>query len=402
MTARSLRRGALAASAAALLAAGTAIAVPATAAETGDPLAEHQWGLDQVRAPAAWGTSTGDGVVIAIVDTGVDLGHPDLAGQLVGGATFTCGDEPAPCGNGDWVGPDGEAQSNDTHGTHVAGIAAAATGNGIGIAGTAPDAKLMPVKVLEDGSGSFEEIAAGIRWAADQGADVINLSLGALPGVQALTFTGVISETSEAVAYARSQGAVVVAAAGNDFQFPLCGTPAFEDGALCVTATDKREAPAAYSNWGLKPDLQAVAAPGGSLLPICGEDVLSTVPRGTGNAEVCGYGTDYDEYAGTSMAAPHVSGVAALLAAQGRTDTEVLEVLLTTSRQPVGDARGVFTPNYGWGIVDAEAAVAAPGGSGTGTTDGGTTDGGTTDGGADREKTNNKGGNGHGKGGKKQ
>jgi subtilisin family serine protease len=354
-----IRRGVLAASGAAALAAGAALAVPATAAATGDPLASQQWGLDQVRAQSAWGSSTGAGTVIAIVDTGVDLAHPDLAGKLVGGATFTCDGRPAPCGNGDWVGPDGQAQPSDTHGTHVAGIAGAATGNGVGVAGVAPDAKLMPVKVLEDGGGSFGEIAAGVRWAADNGADVINLSLGALPGVQALTFTGVIDDTTEAVAYARSKGAVVVAAAGNDFQVPLCGTPAFDDGALCVTATDRREAPAAYSNWGLKPDLQSVAAPGGSLLPACGEDVVSTVPTGTGRSQTCGYGTAYDEYAGTSMAAPHVSGVAALLAAQGRTDTQVLDVLLTTSRQPLTGARGVFTPNYGWGIVDAQAAVAA-------------------------------------------
>ena len=373
MTAPWTRRGALAATAAAALALTAAAAPTATAAETGDPLSSWQWGLDQVHAPEAWSTSTGDGALIAIVDSGVDLSHPDLASQLVGGATFTCGDRPAPCGNGDWVGPDGEAQENDRHGTHVAGIAAAATGNGIGVAGTAPEADLLAVKVLEDGSGSFEEIAAGIRWSADQGADVINLSLGAIPGAQALTYTGLISDTTEAIAYARSQGAVVVAAAGNDFQFPLCGTPAFEDGALCVTATDSREAPASYSNMGLKPDLQAVAGPGGSSLPACGEDVLSTVPVGTSQyGETCGYGADYDEMAGTSMAAPHVSGVAALLAAQGRTDEQILEILLTTSRQPLTDARGVFTPHYGWGIVDAVAAVAAPGATTDGT--GGSTD----------------------------
>lgn len=352
------RRGALALTGA--LALATALALPAGAASTGDPLSPQQWGLDQVRAPAAWATTTGEGTVIAIVDTGVDLDHPDLAGQLVGGATFTCDGKPGPCGNGDWVGPDGEAQSPDSHGTHVAGIAAAATGNGVGVAGTAPDASLMPVKVLEDGSGSFEDIAAGIRWAVDHGADVVNLSLGAIPGAQALTYTGLISDTTDAVAYARSQGVIVVAAAGNDVQVPLCGTPAFEDGALCVTATDKREAPAAYSNGALKPDLQAVAGPGGSLLG-CDEDVVSTVPQGTGISDFCEFSSDYDAYAGTSMAAPHVAGVAALLVAQGRTDDNVLETLLTTSRQPIIDARGVYTTSYGWGIVDAVAAVAAPG-----------------------------------------
>jgi serine protease len=243
----------------------------------------------------------------------------------------------------------------------VAGIAAAATGNGIGVAGVARDATILPVKVLDADGGSFADIAAGIRYSADRGADVVNLSLGALPGVQALTFTGLISDVQDAIVYARSKGTVVVAAAGNDGMFPLCGTPAFEDGAVCVTATDKREAPAAYSNMGLKPDLASVAGPGGSLLPVCGEDVLSTVAQGTGRNASCGYGTDYDQYAGTSMATPHVAGVAALLAAQGRTDENIVTTLLTTSRQPVAGVRGAFTPQYGWGIVDAQAAVAAPG-----------------------------------------
>lgn len=334
------------------------------AAETGDPLAVKQWGLDQVRATQAWPTSTGAGAVVAVVDSGVDLDHPDLAGQLLQqGKTFLeCGNNG--CGNGDWEsGPNARRASKSTHGTHVTGIVAAATGNGLGVAGVARDAKILPVKVLDEEGGTFEDIALGIRYAADQGADVINLSLGAIPGAQALTITGLITDTQEAIAYARGKGSLVVAAAGNDFQVPLCGTPAFDSGALCVTATDRREAPAAYSNMGINQELQAVAGPGGSLLPICGEDVLSTVPVGTGRSEVCGNGKDYDEYAGTSMATPHVAGVAALLAAQGRDDDAILAVLLTTSRQPITGTRGVYTPSYGYGIVDAVAAVAAPGAS---------------------------------------
>lgn len=336
------------------------LAVPAGAA-TGDPLRRAQYGVDQVRAEPAWTVSRGAGAVIAVVDTGVDLQHPDLRNKLVAGATFTGCDEerPAPCGNGDFRGPDGE-NNGDEHGTHVAGIAAAATDNGVGIAGVAPDAKIMPVKVLEKGSGKTAGIAAGIRWAATNGADVINLSLGSLRGAQALTITGLSADIRDAVAYARDKGVVVVAAAGNDFQFPLCSTPAFEDGALCVTSTDKREAPSAFSNQGIKPGLMAVAAPGGSLLPACGEDVVSTVPADTGQAAACGYGTSYDEYAGTSMATPHVAGVAALLAAQGRSAEDILKVLLATSRQGNTNVRGAFSPQYGWGIVDATAAVRAP------------------------------------------
>jgi subtilisin family serine protease len=336
-----------------------AAAVPAAAA-TNDPLNAKQWGPQQVRAEQAWSTSTGSGVTIGIVDSGVDFDHPDLAGKLLQGATFLgCGT--TSCGNGDWEsGPADRRAVKSTHGTHVAGIAAAATGNGIGIAGVAPAAKVLPVKALDEDGGAFEDIAAGIRYAVDHGASVVNLSLGALPGAQALTFTGAISDVQDAIAYARQHGAVVVAAAGNEFVAPLCDTPGFDAGALCVVSTDKREARSAFSNFALNQQLDAVAAPGGSSAPICGEDIVSTVPLGTGTATACGYGSDYDEYAGTSMATPHVAGVAALLAAQGRTDENIMSALESTARRPGTDVRGVFDPVYGYGIVDAQAAVASP------------------------------------------
>jgi subtilisin family serine protease len=344
-----------------LLLAGFAVAPAATAAKPAgtDPLFAKQWGPQQVRAPQAWATSTGARTIIGVVDSGVDFDHPDLRSKLLSGATFLdCGK--SSCGNGDWEsGPQERQASKSTHGTHVSGIAAASTGNGVGIAGVAPGAKILPVKALDEEGGSFEDIALGIRYAVDHGADVVNLSLGALPGVQALVITGLITDVQESIAYARSRGVVVVAAAGNDFA-SICGTPASDTGALCVASTDKREARSAFSNFAVKEGLDAVAAPGGSLLPICGEDVVSTVPLGTGRAAVCGYGTDYDEYAGTSMATPHVAGVAALLAAQGRTDENTVAVLKSTARKPGTDLRGVYDPAYGYGIVDAQAAVAAP------------------------------------------
>ncbi len=340
----------LATTVAVLLASALALAAPAAA--TTDTHYGKQYGPQQVRAPEAWTTSTGFGTTIAIVDSGIDLDHPDLNDKIVGGATFVdCPDQPNGCGNGDWAGV-------DPHGTHVAGIAAAETNNGEGIAGVAPAADLLAVRVLGEEGGSFEEVAAGIRWAADNGADVINLSLGAIPGAQAFTITGLISSVQEATAYARSKGAVVVAAAGNEF-FPLCDTPAFDRGALCVIATNRYELKASYSNFGTNQQIDVVAAPGGDIFG-CRERIIATVPFGAEGRCSTSVGTPgYDFYAGTSMATPHAAGVAALLMAQGRSDDETVAVLKSTARDPLG-TRGTYDPVYGYGIVDAAAAVATP------------------------------------------
>ena len=351
---RSTRLGALLGG---LTLAAAAVAAPVAAA-TNDPLREQQWGLDQIKAEEAWAATTGAGTVVAVVDSGVDLNHPDLRGNLVAGATFSgCKQGQSPCGNGDWRGPDGVGNDGDEHGTHVSGIVAAVTDNGIGVAGTAPDAKVMPIKALEEGSGAFEDIAAGITYAVDHGADVVNLSLGAIPGAQALTLTGLDTTVTEAIAYANDNGVLVVAAAGNE-SVPVCDTPSFEDGALCVTSTDRNELPSWFSNGAIKPDLFAVAAPGGAGLVFCEDDIVSTVPQGTGS-EACGE-SDYDYYAGTSMATPHVAGVAALLFAQGRTLDNVKSALIDTARTP-GVGTGLWTTSYGHGIVDAAAASAYEG-----------------------------------------
>ncbi len=336
----------------------TALVATPASATTSDPLRPQQWGLDQIKAEQSWTRTTGTGAVVAVVDSGVDLAHPDLAGNLVGGATFTCAEgAAAPCGNGDWKGPDGVGNDLDEHGTHVSGIVAAVTNNGTGIAGVAPDAKVMPIKALEEGSGSFEQIAAGIRYAVDHGADVVNLSLGAVPGAQAITITGLESSVTEAIAYANDKGVLVVAAAGNE-SFPVCDTPSFENGALCVTSTTREETPSWFSNGAIKPDMFAVAAPGGAGTLFCEDDIVSTVPRGTGSA-ACGE-ADYDYYAGTSMATPHVAGLGALLFAQGRTLDNVKSALIDTARTP-GIGTGAYTTSYGHGIVDADAATAYAG-----------------------------------------
>src|SRR3954468_24868969 len=134
-----------------------------------DPLLNRQWGLTQIDAQGAWNRGAlGQSATIAIVDTGVDLNHPDLAGKLLPGADFVSDETCTP-----------GAQDLNGHGTHVAGIAAASTNNGIGVAGTAPNAKILPVRVLDSsGSGTGDDIVKGIEWAADQGAQVINLSIG--------------------------------------------------------------------------------------------------------------------------------------------------------------------------------------------------------------------------------
>lgn len=308
-----------------------------------DPLFSEQWGLTQINAPAAWQRgATGAGVTIAVLDTGVDLEHPDLAPNLVAGIDVVAGQNDCPAG----------PQDENGHGTHVAGIAAAVTDNGFGVAGTAPDASIMPVRVLdEEGSGSNEEIVEGIRYAADHGAEVINMSLGELPVVGQLT--AINQDLEDAIDYAFSQGSLVVAAAGNE-SFPLCSYPSFANRAVCVAATDSRGLPSYYSNFPVNKQMVGVRAPGGvgSLFCEDAEDIWSTILPGSGldcDPDLTGL----DTLAGTSMATPFVSGVAAMLFGQGLDNAAVVERLKQTSSRG-----GTYGPVYGYGIVDADAATA--------------------------------------------
>jgi serine protease len=319
-----------------------------------DPLFPKQWGLEQIHAPGAWAHGArGKGATIAIVDSGVDLGHPDLKAKILPGKDLVRKTESL-------AGPGCPgAQDENGHGTHVAGIAAAITNNGIGVAGTAPDALILPVRVLDkEGAGEDTAVNGGIRWAADHGAKVINVSLGpTTPLIDNLP--GNSDETEKAVAYAFARGAVVVASAGNE-SGPLCDYPAAAVNAVCVAATDQNGLPASYSNLPADPDgTVGVRAPGGTRsLVFCEDDgdVWSTMWP-TSDDDNCG-GTvrGYDTLAGTSMSAPFVSGVAALLAARGLTAPQILECLKTKSSNS-----GTYEPVNGYGIVDADAAVAGCG-----------------------------------------
>ena len=321
---------------------------------TNDPYRSRQWGLDKVQAEQAWATSTGAGALIAIVDTGVDLTHPDLDGKLVSsGADFI---EP----NGECSGKgkvktctqDG-AQDENGHGTHVAGIAAAETGNGIGVAGTARGASILPVRVLdEEGSGYADQLAAGIRYATDRGADVLNLSLGWLTGQgTAIKILGELDEVYAAIDYAWAKGAVVVIAAGND-TVGLCAEPAAHPRAVCVGSTDANDLPSYFSNGDATMTSTYLTAPGGNGLT-CSGDIMSTWLRKAAHS-VCSPATGYDAWAGTSMATPFVSGVAALLAAKGLSNQAIVACLAASSDDLGAPGRD---PVYGYGRVNAARAV---------------------------------------------
>lgn len=254
-----------------------------------DPSFSSQWGPAKVQAPAAWDVTLGSStVMIAVVDTGVDLDHPDLATKVNTSLDY------------DFVNSDSTAQDDQGHGTHVAGIAAAATNNSTGIAGMCPNCTILPVKVLNSaGSGSYSAIASGIRYAADKGAKVINLSLGGTSGNSTL---------SSAVTYADGKGSLVIAAAGNNGNStPFY--PAAYTAAVAVAATTSTDTRASFSNYGSYVD---VAAPG--------QSIYATYWNNT-----------YSSLNGTSMAAPHVSGLAGLLFSQGRTKADVRARLTGTA-----------------------------------------------------------------------
>jgi subtilisin family serine protease len=300
-----------------------------------------QWGLLQVGAPAAWTVSTGGGVTVGVVDSGIDAGHEDLAGKVIGGANCVGS-------NGNTAGcKPGGATDVVGHGTHVAGIIAALTNNGIGVASMAPDAHLVSVQAVgSDGSGSDADVGAGIRWVVDHGASVVNLSLGAEQTTQLAFGPGF----SSAVEYAWARGAVPVVAAGNSGQTPNFGSLHM----IVVAATTAQGQLASYSNhldsarWG-------VAAPGGASDGNPYDDIVSTYP-----------GNSYATIAGTSMAAAHVSGAVALLRADGYGADAAVQRLLATAVKCDGCGSGRIDAAAAVGAGTAPAPALPPGGGGAG------------------------------------
>ena len=307
-------------------------ALTGTASATNDTHFSRQWALGQIGAPQAWPRTTGSGITIGIVDTGVDLGHPDLAGKIA--VTADCVGRPCSAGGG-----------NDTngHGTIVSGIAAAVAGNGRGVAGTAPDARLAVAKVLDAaGEGRVEDINNGIRWVVDNGAKVVNLSVG---DPNFLIAGGRGTPLRSGIEYAWSKGAVPVLASGNYATgVGDLGTENYGDvNALVVGASDRAGNVPSYSSaignakWGL-------VAPGGAGSGGAEANVISTFLLSSG-------GSGYASAAGTSMAAPHVSGAVALLLAQGLTPAAAVSQLLATLDKRVPCGRGCQ------GRLDVAAAV---------------------------------------------
>lgn len=314
-----------------------------------DPLLEQQWGLRRINAASAWEKGAmGSGAVIAILDTGIDLRHPDLSDRLVQGIDLAS--------KSDCIGP----QDESGHGTMVAGVAAATADNGIGIAGVAPRARLMPVRVLtglectncpDQVVDTNRTFAKGIKWAADRGAHVINIS----STLFLVTDYPVEDDGLEqAIEYAWQKGSIVVVAAGNNL-LPICDYPANHARAVCVGATDELGLPAAYSNQPVNSNsMTGLRAPGGRLGTNCADpvDIWTTTLPGDCSA-MSGYATSQ----GTSFASPHVAGVAALLAGEGLSNEAIIECLTSTALNPLTGLRGRFDPIYGYGEVDAAAAV---------------------------------------------
>lgn len=345
-----------------------------------DPRYNEQWHYFEleggINLPEAWDTTTGKNVVVAVIDTGI-TSHEDLQGQVLPGYDFISdalvandgdGRDDDPNDEGDWVnagdcgdGVPTQNQPSSWHGTHIAGTIAARTNNEVGVAGIAWNAKILPVRVAGKCGAYVSDIVDGMRWAVGldvegvphnpNPAQILNLSLGTT-GRCTPTFT-------EAIDAVRARGVTIVAAAGNENEDAGLHSPASCPGVISVAATRRDGGRAYYSNFGPTVD---VSAPGGELFDsafrvgTASNGVLSTLNSGQTEP-----GTDtYDFYQGTSMATPHVAGVAALLyAVNPDLDPEKVEsILKKTARSfPLISGNQCDSTRCGAGIIDAAAAV---------------------------------------------
>ena len=288
-----------------------------------DPSFNSQWGMNPIQAPAAWDSTVGKPEIkIAILDTGVDQNHEDIpAAKIIANKNFT---------------DSSTFDDNYGHGTHVAGIAAAATNNGTGVAGVGYTCSIMNYKVLNDsGSGAYDWISSGIIWAADNGAKVINMSLGGTVGSTTL---------KNAVDYAWNKGVVIVAAAGND-GVSTASYPAYYSNCIAVAASDSNDAKASFSNYGSWVD---VAAPG--------VGIYSTLPNHSNFIStnyLSGF-LNYGSLSGTSMATPFVAGLAGLVwsTTYGTSNTAVRSRIESTA-----DQTGTIWTSYGIERINAYKAV---------------------------------------------
>jgi serine protease len=286
-----------------------------------DPLLAEQWHMERIGAGRAWDFSTGRGVTVAVVDTGIACEDHAPFAKATDLAKTRC----VPGYN--FVARNVHASDDQGHGTHVAGTIAQSTNNALGGAGVAFDARLMPVKVLsEDGWGTTSDVADGIRWAAQHGAQVINLSLGGPRNSRIL---------QRAVDYAKSKGVVVVAAAGNSGG--SVGYPGGSRGVIGVSATNSKDELAWFSSRGAGVD---IAAPG---VDVTQQTICN---RGRDGCEL------FPRFSGTSMASPHVAGTAALLVSLGVTHPDAVERLLAKSARNAGSKA-----HFGAGILQAAEAV---------------------------------------------